>query len=1632
MPLEEQPQLQVIFDGGRFHWADHFDPRASVSGNDAFVDRLLSSSRLTRALPEPFRAVLAERTARINCENTHDSERAWEDKDIPEIEALHSSEVSFNEVVRLNRLRQRIVNVTLRDHDNAQDLLNVNGKMANIARSANGGSFSVTEIDRDKLKTKIPLKTIADVFPDALEYNSATSNESVRVVFGQAVRVRLYQLTADHSTFGPISLAKGNIGDVNVQAVYRDGMVVPSDQYEVIEIQGVDGNGYGVVRFLGEDFSASDPQTAPMIPISASTQQSVNPVIRVDVRYAGFLNSFADAVEWALEEVGFDTDSGSFSSAWFFYAFVLGYQAGGVLTRRMPLDDVLRELLVRGAYLVAAPVTGGSKSTTRLRIVIDSQLLHVTGVGPDILWTNQAKTIRNIADYKEKELVDLPKTFKIQGYFDEGFGGRTGGGGGGSGGSGGGGGGGGSASGVSGDSGWRMSATKTNTGISVGRDIEVTNRFIYDATTLRYECDYRAKRLFAAIATLKVEVLPQLSGDLHLENLLMTELRPIGVYAANWLVTRLEYAGGKFLCSLVPYNDDRYTFDSNDLVFVSNVNISTPVDYSHTYPGMPENFRIDGGISNIVIVQGDRGSNVAIVPLIADTPQDNPDNIESLIFAAYLDADVILDSYVVTPVPVRPGQLGVRLLLTVLPEREFDFACFAYNSKNYFDASRDYRTGFFGFIHNITMPTPVIVAGITWRGAWVLGRDYSIGDIVENEGIAWYCDGTHISTDANMPTADNVGGVLWSIFANRGTSGTGFIWQGAWMIGGEYYSNDVTENNGIAWHCEETHTATVANMPTEENDGGVFWRLFVNRGGSGRGIVSSERDGNALRIFYDDGTVDAVPIVDGDPGFPGASTNFRWNDWISGYGLGTLGQPGGWALALAHPMLAFPPQQNFHNAWAGLLYNGGGDRILFFHAEASDPDGDHSDFFNQIISDFGSGTAEIGDVITIFNVADAIGRVEITNPGSDYTEAPIVNFVGGGGGTDAEAEAFIAGGKVSGIKILNAGINYTTIPTINFTGGGGGSGATAKVFLLQPKDQWADFEVKRIYNRGIRGERWWGLRISFFGDHNTPEAPPNLQGIIVRFPRAISTAPTDPIIGPASEISPPDVLHEVVRLTAPFYIDATWQPVLCVAASVTVAGEVTIAGEALAVVYGNATVGVEARLVITQGSDSYIGQVQVVEQAVAFTFQGHINTVFSLLDIPRVTENLNTSTFVVELQVKMTSVPGSVLQANQMGQWSPRVTSANLVVMGEDAGEEEEFPDVPGHVFVNLSGGSASAILTDENNPVGVSWSYQGTRRQSGFFAITAFSGAGSSVSFPGFFIETITFTANYTDDFGSQTASGSASRDEPEGETTDIFVGYRRAVSQPNAPSVTVENPSGWTSTELTPTATENVYRLDGTRTYLDAVFQRASWSVSLHAMMTMDDGDPPPPDPPGGLGPQKPGPPQPGPPEPGPPMPGAPIAGAPVAGTPVAGPPMPGQVPGSPIAGPKMVSQPQVPGQTPGPPMPGQVAGSPIPGQIPGPPGPPKFPGGPGIPGPGIPGQVPGPPMPGQVPGSPVPGGPPMPGPFVVTPGTPVPGPPEPGQVAGPPMPGPPMPGPPMPGPPEPGPPQPGPPEPGPPVPA
>lgn len=78
-----------------------------------------------------------------------------------------------------------------------------------------------------------------------------------------------------------------------------------------------------------------------------------------------------------------------------------------------------------------------------------------------------------------------------------------------------------------------------------------------------------------------------------------------------------------------------------------------------------------------------------------------------------------------------------------------------------------------------------------------------------------------------------------------------------------------------------------------------------------------------------------------------------------------------------------------------------------------------------------SGALAIG---TASLSGDAVDAVAISNGGSDFTAAPAVHFIGGGG-SGAEGTAAIANGAVTAVTVDAGGSGYSSAPAVRFEGG---------------------------------------------------------------------------------------------------------------------------------------------------------------------------------------------------------------------------------------------------------------------------------------------------------------------------------------------------------------------------------------------------------------------------------------------------------------------------------------------------------------------------------------------------------------------------------------------------------------------
>ena len=95
------------------------------------------------------------------------------------------------------------------------------------------------------------------------------------------------------------------------------------------------------------------------------------------------------------------------------------------------------------------------------------------------------------------------------------------------------------------------------------------------------------------------------------------------------------------------------------------------------------------------------------------------------------------------------------------------------------------------------------------------------------------------------------------------------------------------------------------------------------------------------------------------------------------------------------------------------------------------------------------------------NTGYSVTEIQIANPGSGYTYKPTVT-IQGGGGSGAEAEAFLGNGSITNIKITNPGSGYLTRPQVIIQGSQTEQGipATASVIIGDGLVRTATIKVK--------------------------------------------------------------------------------------------------------------------------------------------------------------------------------------------------------------------------------------------------------------------------------------------------------------------------------------------------------------------------------------------------------------------------------------------------------------------------------------------------------------------------------------------------------------------------------------------
>lgn len=124
--------------------------------------------------------------------------------------------------------------------------------------------------------------------------------------------------------------------------------------------------------------------------------------------------------------------------------------------------------------------------------------------------------------------------------------------------------------------------------------------------------------------------------------------------------------------------------------------------------------------------------------------------------------------------------------------------------------------------HAFTAATVISAAGFRPAGVWSVNSSYSVGDVVEHEGISYVAsvDSTGVPPSATA--------TQWQvIYQPAEASGTALDWQGRWSSSTSYAAGQVVEYHGRLWRAASSNTNKV---PIAEPN---YWTPIANWAGAG-------------------------------------------------------------------------------------------------------------------------------------------------------------------------------------------------------------------------------------------------------------------------------------------------------------------------------------------------------------------------------------------------------------------------------------------------------------------------------------------------------------------------------------------------------------------------------------------------------------------------------------------------------------------------------------------------------------------------------------------------------------------------------------------------------------------------------
>lgn len=119
---------------------------------------------------------------------------------------------------------------------------------------------------------------------------------------------------------------------------------------------------------------------------------------------------------------------------------------------------------------------------------------------------------------------------------------------------------------------------------------------------------------------------------------------------------------------------------------------------------------------------------------------------------------------------------------------------------------------------------------------------------------------------------------------------------------------------------------------------------------------------------------------------------------------------------------------------------GGGTLAMYFLPQANYP-------FKMMAKMFLNDVNLTTDLTNVFAPLSSgfVSTIQVTNPGSGYTQIPTITISNSSTGDNATAFASVQNGSITAINLVHAGSGYTQTPTVTISGNGTGAVANASL-----------------------------------------------------------------------------------------------------------------------------------------------------------------------------------------------------------------------------------------------------------------------------------------------------------------------------------------------------------------------------------------------------------------------------------------------------------------------------------------------------------------------------------------------------------------------------------------------------------